>query len=624
MPSYLTADFETDAIQARPDYPPKPIGLAVRPSSKRASKYLTDKQDSYNAWGQGLLDGAEFIFHNAKFDLEVAEKHLKHGLPKWQQIHDTMFLVFLLTPHAKSYGLKQSAEALLDEPPTEQDELRGWILGNVWRASDDNNHLVTCSRADRPKGFRALPPTKAMAYIKYAPTKLVSKYAKGDTDRTYNLFKYCFKEVKRRGMLDAYNRERRLLPTLLANEQQGVRVDYKNLTKDLREYYRAQLRADNYLRKRLDDKYLNIDSDQDLADRLEEFGVVTEWQYTAKSGQKSVSKDNLKISQFKDAKVFKALGYRNRLKTCISTFMAPWEKMATENDGNIHTSWNQVRQVGSGSGGVGARTGRLSSSPNFMNIPTEFEGKGDGYQHPTFLRVEPLPLMRRYLIADRGHKLIHADYSQQELRILAHFENGPLLREFKKNPKLDVHTLVQELILQATGVSYPRKYIKVINFGIIYGMGVKLLADKTGLSVEDTRALRQAHAKALPGVYELDMEIKNTFRKGEPIRTWGGREYYCEPPAVIGGVKRTFEYKGLNYLIQGSAADCTKEAIIRFDENKKDSRFWITVHDEINISCPTGAVKQEKKILKEAMQSVEFDLPMFVDMSTGFRWSDCK
>jgi len=171
------------------------------------------------------------------------------------------------------------------------------------------------------------------------------------------------------------------------------------------------------------------------------------------------------------------------------------------------------------------------------------------------------------------------------------------------------------------GLDLPRTPIKALNFGLLYGQGVGSMAEKLGKSVEEIRTLRNAQLSALPGLKVLDAAVKQRGRAGQCITTWGGRQYFAEEPRVIDGQLRTFEYKLLNYLIQGSAADCTKEALIRYHEmGYGDARFVVTVHDEINISAPKGAFKKEMLRLREAMMSVEFDVPMFSDGEFGANW----
>jgi DNA polymerase I-like protein with 3'-5' exonuclease and polymerase domains len=120
----------------------------------------------------------------------------------------------------------------------------------------------------------------------------------------------------------------------------------------------------------------------------------------------------------------------------------------------------------------------------------------------------------------------------------------------------------------------------------------------------------------------LEKALKDQGKAGLPIRSWGGREYYTEPPKIIDGHTQTFEYKLLNYLIQGSAADCTKQALINYHALRQRSRFMTTVHDEINISCPKSAVKKEMELLREAMASVAFDVPMLSDGKIGPNWGN--
>lgn len=626
-----TVDFETEAIGPRPGYPPKPVGVSIQRSTWKKPKYF--------AWGhprennctyeeaRGILksvyqSGEPLLFHNAKFDVEVAEKHFGLAVPSWERIHDSMFLLFLADPHAKQLGLKQAAETWLDEPPEEQNALAAWLISHVFTSASGGKGEVVIADA-RPAGFYKIPKSKLGAFIAYAPAKLCGDYANGDVYRTRKLFDLLYPQIVEAGMHKAYDRERQLMPILLRNEQEGMRVDTRALRRDVGEYEEAFDYVTKYLQKKLKAPGLNIDSDVEFADALERAGVVTEWTYTEKSGQKSVSKSELTAESFTDQNVYRAWWYRSSLATCLNTFALPWLEQAESNDDYIHCSWNQVRQP-RGKGTGGARTGRISSTPNFMNIPNQFDPK----KQPTRLKVPPLPKMRDYILPDKGGRFVHRDYSQQELRILAHYEDGLLLRMFNEDPTLDVHTLTGALMREATGLPYDkpshRKYVKTINFGVIYGMGIATLAKQTGLSEDETRNLKNAHRAALPGVYSLMKDIQFDAKHGKPIRTWGGRVYYPEQPKQVRGKWMSFEYKMLNYLIQGSAGDCTKQAIINYDQIKKDGRFMVTVHDEVNLSVPTKAAKKEAELLREAMEGVQFDVPMLSDCSIGKTWGEVK
>ena len=606
----IVVDFETGAIRPRPLYPPVPVGVAIK---------WPGKPGAYLAWGhpernnctleQAVVElravwdsGLPVCFHNAKFDLDVAYTHM--GMPKlwWQRIHDTMFLLFLKNPHALSFALKKACEELLNIPPEEQAEVRAWLV----------DHRVVRSN-EKDWG----------AHICEAPGDLVGRYAVGDCERTAELWGMLHPWVVENGMAGAYDRERELLPILLRNEQEGLRVDAFRLLLDVELYHEALQKADRWLRERLGVDGLNIDADEQLAAALEASGVVQQWQMT-KTGQRSVAKDALLPSMFTDPRVAQCLGYRNRLATCLNTFMLPWLEQATVSRGRIHTSWNQVRQIGKGASGMaGARTGRLSSAPNFQNLPKNWADKNDGYEHPEFLDVASLPLVRKYILPDSDDEwLAHRDFNQQELRILAHYENDQLADEYRTSAVADMHTFVQRTIEELTGLKLERRAVKVLNFGLVYGMGLGKLAEKMGISEDEARAIKTAQRKAIPGLALLEKGTKDRGKANEPIRTWGGRIYFVEPPKLIDGAVRTFEYKLLNYLIQGSAADCTKRAIINYDRERQNGRFLITVHDEINVSVPKEHLDSEMGILEEAMGTVGFDVPMLSDGKFGPTWAD--
>jgi DNA polymerase-1 len=356
-----------------------------------------------------------------------------------------------------------------------------------------------------------------------------------------------------------------------------------------------------------------VDAPADVAAALKASGIVKAFKKTP-TGRDSTAKGNLTEDMFSDPEAYRLLGYRGRLETVLANSMRPW-LASVDARGYIHTAWNQVRSTDTG-GAKGTRTGRLSCS-RFMNISKGWEGA------PTPRgELPPLPLVRRYILPDEGHTIYHRDYSQQELRVLAHFEDGVLLAEYRKNPRIDFHTKTQELVKQATGLEISRHTTKTVVFGLIYGMGAGLLAAKLGVSVDEAVKLRKAVKDTLPGVAELDRSLKELGRAGSPIRTWGGRQYLPEPPKLIDGQMRSFEYKLLNVIVQGSSADCTKEAIIRYHHHpKRRGRMLVTVHDEVNV---TASDPTEMGVLKECMESIEFDVPMLSDGKWGPNWADLE
>jgi DNA polymerase-1 len=600
----VVLDFETEAIDDRPKYPPKPVGLAVLDPegewSPTTGMYLTDRDVLVRYLRDLRGSGRDVLFHNGKFDQEVALEHLGIPLWDWNKAHDTLFQLFLADPHQMSLSLKPAAAHWLNLPPDEQDAVRQWL----------ERHGVV-RKGDKNWG----------AHISRAPRGLTGKYAVGDCVRTlglHNLFIESFDE----GMMAAYNRERQLMPILLNNERVGMRVNIYALKRDIDVYTRALERADAWLRLRLNSPTINLDSDAEVAAAFRREGIVTDFVKT-KTGRDSTSKKNLSQKMYTDQRVYEAKGYRDRLATALSQSMIPWLEMAERNDGYIYTSWNQVRQAHGNDGAKGTRTGRLSCS-RFQNITKDWYDKGD-YVYPAWLGVPDLPLVRRYVLGDEGDLFCHRDYNQQEFRILAHYEDADLARAYRASRKTDMHRLMLDLIFNIAHQKFERRPIKIINFMELYGGGTPKMAQSIGTDTLTVKAIRAAKAKAAPGIQELTRAVQRQANSGQYIRTWGGRMYYKEPDKMINGRMVNFAYKMLNYLIQGSAADCTKQAIIDYDKAKKHGRFLVSVHDEINFSCPLDKAKQELSILRDVMYSVQsngrtFDVPMYSDAKWGWSW----
>jgi DNA polymerase I-like protein with 3'-5' exonuclease and polymerase domains len=614
VPKVVTVDFETAGIEARPIYPPKPVGVSIMYPGKKP-KYL--------AWGHPIENNCTkeqamaelqdiwrgptpLLFQNGKFDIDVAAVHMGCSVPSWDKIHDTMYALFLFDPHAPSLSLKPSSERLLGMPPEEQDAVFEWLA---------DHDLV---KRQRKKDGTTSYQKDAGAYISQAPGKLVGTYANGDTDRTLKLFNFLYPIIAERGMLGAYNRERQLMPIMLRNETEGIVTDLPKLEADVLRYRQQQLKTDIWIRKKLKcGDSINLDSGEDLADALEAAGMSSGFLTTA-TGKRSTSKESL-IQAIADKKLFAVLQYRSKLSTLMGTFMEPWLRVASVTGGRIHTSWNQVRAP-SGKGSVGTRTGRFSGTPNFGNIPNDLE-EDDDFTHPAFAKLDSLPLARGYIVADKpNHVILDRDFSQQELRILAHFEDGQLCAAYNANPKLDIHAFVGDEVMRVAGREISRKHIKILNFLQVYGGGIDALVAKLKCTPDEARQIKGFHGAALPDVKKLDQTIKALGKAGDCIRTWGGRQYYAEEPKFINGRMQTFDYKLTNYLIQSSAADHTKQAIINYDSVRKSGRFMLSVHDQVLASVPKSAAKLEMKLLKEAMEGVKFDVPMLSDGEYGYNW----
>jgi DNA polymerase I-like protein with 3'-5' exonuclease and polymerase domains len=612
-----TLDFETMPIGPRPEhYPPKPVGLAWRDAyGERGYETDWEKMREILYFAQDCQKrGCPVTFHNGKFDMHVAAKHFGIRFQD-DEFHDTMLMAFLMDPYGRS-GLKTLSEKWLGWAEEEKDACVEWILAN-------KDRLPTIpwivDKNDKPR-----KPSKniAGAWLAWVPVEILGPYAIGDVERTWALAQTWLPLLERTGMMEAYDVERACLPIFMDNEEKGMRCDHGQLGQDIEMYQRAFAYAEEWLRWRLNAPGLNLDSDDDVASLLKSNQIVTQFAKT-KTGKDSVSKKTLHPEQFSDQQVAQVLGYRNRLKTCLTMFMEPWYEQATARpDGRISTDWNQVQ----GDGG-GTKTGRPSTrNPNFLNISKQFEGLPDGYEHPSFLGLPNLPLVRKYILPNEGEVILKRDFSGQELHIFGEFECGELREQFRKDPNLDVHNFVGGKITELTGNDFPRGKVKILNFQSIYGGGVPACANEMRVSHEEAREFKAFHDKALPGRAILANTLSSIVRRGQSIRTYGGR-LYPRPPFIKrdGGNLSPADYRLINYLVQGSAADVTKRAMINLvSDPAYNSFFMLQVYDEMNISAPIAEAYEQMQVLKRAMESVPLSTGLPTDGEYGFTWGDMK
>jgi DNA polymerase I-like protein with 3'-5' exonuclease and polymerase domains len=634
-PKPVTVDFETLGIQGRPLYPPPPVGVSIKHPGKKSRYYAFGHIEGNNCtYGEAQKALAEaykckdgVLFQNGKFDVDVAEEHMDLPVPEWEQVHDTLFLLFLDDPNQLELGLKPSAERLLGLPPEEQDAVADWLLANQpikgvkISKSKSSDHYVG-------------------RYIAYAPGDIVGKYADGDTNRTEALFNLLWPKTVIRNMLGAYDRERELMPILLEMERKGLPVDLDKLRHDVREYNNWRDDVEAWICKTIKaPKDINLDSGAQLVEAMLNAGKADETLMPrTPTGKFQTNKEALLLG-VTDKTLLAMLKYRTQLKTCLGTFMEPWLLTAERSGGLIYTTWNQVKSP-SGGGTVGTRTGRLSSTPNFQNLPKEFspifaeeepdKKKAKELPKCPFSDLPSLPNVRSYVIPFKGHVFIDRDYSQQEPRILAHFDGGQLMETYLANNWVDFHDFAKEE-LEKMGKFYDRKPVKNTNLGLIYGMGVGKLAEKNNMSVLEAGELKKAILTLYPGLKEMYKDVKIRAKMNEPVRTWGGREYYCEPPKLIDGRLKTFDFKMVNALIQGSAADCTKEAVIRVNRDwkkrgKLDQWFMLlNVHDQLTASVPIKETKVAMESMRSNMEGIEFDVPILSEGSTSStNWAELK
>ncbi len=599
-------DFETEGIQARPKYPPRPVGLAIYdPESEFPNGYHafdhwqnnnTTKENVHEILSKIYMGKRAICFHNAMFDLDVIAVHFGLPIPDCTRIHDTLILAFLHNPHVRSLSLKDLVVTWALANPDERDELKEWIV----------THIPEAKKKKSTWG----------AYISKGPVELVGRYAAADVTLTSLLYEYLIDKVVP-SQSEAYLREIELIPVLLENSTLGVRVDVPGLTVAK---LQAELDIDlstKWLQALLKSPDLNVDSDQQLVECIYQSDFWDKnktWPKTDK-GQLQATKDAFEEMLTHDY-LKDVLRYRANLSTCLSTFILPWLQSGRET-GKVYTNWNSVR----GERG-GTRTGRLSSTPNFQNAPVRYPK----VNLPPELPVSPLPLIRSFILPDEGHVLIACDFNAQELRIFAHFEGGNLMKQYQQDARADLHTYAAKMMTEASGREVSRTYSKGVSFAILYGAGPKKISEMLGIDYNLARTLMDAYTTAVaPGLKDMQATMRTRYKSQLPIKTIGGRLVMMEPAKIINGKLREFDYKGVNLLIQGSAADQAKQAMLDYQKLRNGSRLLLSVHDELVISAPIDHIEREANCLMNAMcNAVAMDVPMVSDYKVGNTYQETK
>lgn len=389
-------DFETEAIEEFPHYPPNPVGLSI---------YVDGGEPHYYAWGhpegnnateaeaksalRAFWDNAdaELVAYNSPFDRIICVVKWDFPLYSAAKQHDGLVLAFLLDPHARELGLKPVSEKQLGLPPEERDAVKDWLVTN---------------------GICRDSKTKWGAHISKAPGDLVGKYANGDTLRTMQLFKKQYARVKELDMLRAYEREMALQPIMLQSTIDGIPVSVERLSSDIAMYEQAIERVEQRIFEVCGTEPFNVNSAAALADAIDRVVPNIKWPLT-KTGKRSTSKGSMEVVlKGLNGELLALLQYRASVNTCVNTFMKEWLRQATDpaGDGKIHCLWNTTR-----SDDGGARTGRLSSNPSFMNIPTLSSAKFEKClqlwaEHLKQLDFPPLPNVRSYIDTCNEDKLI--------------------------------------------------------------------------------------------------------------------------------------------------------------------------------------------------------------------------
>jgi DNA polymerase-1 len=394
-----------------------------------------------------------------------------------------------------------------------------------------------------------------------------------------------------------------LAPLLYRMERAGLKVDPKILA-DLSNYIGQELHKLTVQIYQLAGREFNIGSPKQVGEVLSDLHI--DIGRKTSTGRISTSKAVLEelAQQFELPRLI--IDYRelDKLKS-VYTDALP-HQIAT--DGRIHCQLNQTV----------AATGRLSSSdPNLQNIP---------------IRSEMGRRIRRAFVADKGNKIISADYSQLELRLLAHITQDPVMLEaFQKGE--DIHARTARLVFGARTdeeLKEARRFAKIVNFAIAYAIEPWGLSQRVGISRQEAKKVIEDYYNTYKGVRRYMDEVPIRAREHGYVRSIYGRIRPLQGIADRNAnIRKAAEREAINMPIQGTASDIVKIAMLKVDEEFKraglESRLLMQVHDELLVEVPEKEVTKVTEILKHEMESaVSLDIPLVADVGVGENWMDAK
>jgi DNA polymerase-1 len=520
--------------------------------------------------------------HHTKFDVLVLRRH---GLPVAPLSFDTMIAEWLIHPDSPrgKLGLKNLAFSRLGVEMTEIEELIG--------------------------------TGKKQITMDLVPIKQAAPYAAADADMTLRLVEPLQADLNRYGLEYLFHEiEMPLVPVLIDMEQAGVLVDTALLQRLSVEAGEILARLSNEIFQIVGYSF-NLNSTQQLSDALfKKLQLPTTGLRRTSSGFYSTAADVLEELRPQDTTgVIEVLLQYREMEKLRSTYLDALPALVNPYTGRIHTSFNQT----------GVVTGRLSSSdPNLQNIP---------------IRSETGRKVRDAFIAAPGCRLIGADYSQVELRILAHVSGDEALCE-AFHQEQDVHAATAAAIfgIPLEQVSRAQRSLaKSINFGLMYGMGAFRLARDSGMTVPEAEAFIKAYFERFPKVRQyLDETRRMAIERGY-VETLLKRRRNFEVFQNASGPRRTdlerraAEREAVNMPIQGTAADIIKIAMIRLyralHERGLHSKMILQVHDELVLEAPEEEVEEAAGLVKEVMEGAyPMAVPLRADVKTGLNWGELK
>jgi DNA polymerase-1 len=512
--------------------------------------------------------GIEKIGQNIKYDMIVLKKE---GVEIRGIGCDTMIASYLLDPSRRGHSLDDLAQIFLGHRMIPIKELIG-----------TGKNQILFSEVEIPRG---------------------AEYSCEDADATFRIAEILYPKIEKEGLGELLRDvELPLIPVLAEMELAGVRIDTIYL-KELSFEFGKMLRSMEGEIYDLAGEQFNINSPKQLADLLfNKLGLKPVKK--TKTGPSTAVEVLEELAQQHDLPR-KILDYRSIFKL-KSTYLDALPGMVNPRTGRIHTSYNQAV----------AATGRLSSSdPNLQNIP---------------IRSPEGRKIRRAFVPDRGHLFVSADYSQIELRVVAHITGDERLKEAFSSGE-DIHAITAASIFGTPpGHVTPemRRKAKEINFGIIYGMGPFKLAGQIGVGLKMARQYLEDYYATYSGVKRFMDELPEKAAKDGFVTTLLGRKRFLpdlnNPNKVAQQAARRV---AINTTIQGSAADLMKLAMIRVGNaikaEKLPARMILQVHDELILEVREDASGEAAALLKKEMEGVyPLGVPLVVDTATGKNWDE--
>jgi DNA polymerase-1 len=547
-----------------------PVGHTQTLDGEEAGAQLT-KREVLDALGPIFEDpDVHKYMHNAKYDmlLLARQKVNVRGLT-----FDSMVAAYLTDPGRRGLGLKDQVFQRLGHLMTPISELIG-----------TGSKAITMDRV---------------------PVRLAADYAGADADMTLRLVAPLKEELRKHHLLNLYERiEMPLLPVLLQMEIYGVALD-ADFLRDLGESLKEQLSAlEKEIYASLGHQF-NVNSPKQLGEIL--FGELK-----LPAGKKtktgySVSADVLEGLRGKHPMVDHLLAYR-QLAKLKSTYVDGLLTLMNPVTSRVHTSFNQTI----------ASSGRLSSSnPNLQNIP---------------IRTEVGRQIRRAFIADPSYVLLTADYSQFELRILAHITHEPrLIEAFTENE--DIHTITAASLFNipvSEVTKDQRRLAKTVVYAVLYGQSAFGLAQITGMTNSEASEFIKRYHETFPRVKGyVESTLAQARKQGYVNTLYGRKRFFPDMHMLSHNERQALEREAINMPIQGGNADLIKIAMLRIQhtltEKHLKTRMILQVHDELIFEVPIEELEQTKYYVKHLMEGVAtLDVPIKVEMKVGKSWFEAE